>query len=129
MDNKITVDRTFLLAPAQQLWTSFKPIHTIFKPLSPKKEAITLSFADFCFFIERSSTKKYFLKNLVVSHNFGPTINPLSHPSYIDETWVIRYLNKIRKIHKSRDTLLELCWHQHFFTENQQVLVYQKIQV
>ena len=30
----------------------------------------------FCF-LERSSTKKYFLKNLVVSHKFGPTINPI----------------------------------------------------
>ena len=29
------------------------------------------------FFLERSSTKKYFLKNLVVSHKFGPTINPV----------------------------------------------------
>ena len=38
-------------------------------------------------------------------------------------------LKKIQKIHKSRDTPLEFSWHQHFFTENQQVLVYQEIQV
>ena len=28
---------------------------------------------------------------------------------------VIPYLKKIQKIYKSRDTPLELCWHQHFF--------------
>ena len=42
---------------------------------------------------------------------------------------VIPYLKKIQKIHKSRDTHFEFCWHQHFFTENQQYLVYQEIQV
>ena len=30
---------------------------------------------------------------------------------------VIPYLRKIRKLYKSRDTSLELCWHQHFSTE------------
>ena len=42
---------------------------------------------------------------------------------------VIPYLKKIQKIYESRDTPLEFCWHQHFFTENQQFLVYQEIQV
>ena len=41
----------------------------------------------------------------------------------------IPYLKKIQKIHKSRDTSLEFCWHQHFFTENQQLLLYQEIQI
>ena len=39
---------------------------------------------------------------------------------------VIPYLRKIQEIYKSRDTPLEFCWHQHFFTRNQQILVYQE---
>ena len=42
---------------------------------------------------------------------------------------VIPYLKKTQKIHKLRDTPLQFCWHHHFFTENQQFLVYQEIQV
>ena len=42
---------------------------------------------------------------------------------------VISYLKKIQKIYKSRDTLLEFCWHQYFFTGNQQVLLYQEIEI
>ena len=34
-----------------------------------------------------------------------------------------------RKIYESRDTLLEFCWHQYFFTGNQQILLYQEIQI
>ena len=40
---------------------------------------------------------------------------------------IIPYLENIQKIYKSHDTLLELCWNQHFFTENQQILLYQEI--
>ena len=42
---------------------------------------------------------------------------------------VIIYLKKIQKIYKSRDTSHESCWHQQFFTENQQILLYQVIHV
>ena len=42
---------------------------------------------------------------------------------------VIPYLKKTQKIYESRDTPPELCWHQHFFTGNQQILLYQKIQI
>ena len=34
-----------------------------------------------------------------------------------------------KKIYESRDTPLEFCWHQHFFIGNQQVFLYQKIQI
>ena len=36
---------------------------------------------------------------------------------------------KIQKIYESRDTHPEFCWHQHFFTGNQQILLYQEIQI
>ena len=34
---------------------------------------------------------------------------------------------KIQKIFKSPETPFEVCWHQHFFNENQQILLYQEI--
>ena len=42
---------------------------------------------------------------------------------------VIPYLKKIQKIYESRDTPLEFCWHQHFFTGNQEISLYQEIQI
>ena len=42
---------------------------------------------------------------------------------------IIPYLKKIQKIYESLDTFLEFCWHQHFFTGNQQILVFQEIQM
>ena len=42
---------------------------------------------------------------------------------------VIPYLKKIKKIYESRDTPPEFCWHQHFFPGNQQILLYQEIQI
>ena len=42
---------------------------------------------------------------------------------------VIPYPKKIPKIHESRDTPIWFCWHQHFFTGNHQVLLYQETQI
>ena len=39
------------------------------------------------------------------------------------------YLKKIQKLNESRGILFEFCWHQHFFTENQQILLYQEMQI
>ena len=41
----------------------------------------------------------------------------------------IPYLKKIQKLYKSRDKPLEFFRHQYFFTGNQQILLYQEIQV
>ena len=64
----------------------------------------------------------------------GSQKGPLSkichiYPTLMKIDTVISSLNKIQKIHKSLDTLLEFCWHQCFFTEDQQLLVYQEIHV
>ena len=40
---------------------------------------------------------------------------------------VMHYLEKIQNIYNSHDTTLVFCWHQHLFTENQQLLLYQGI--
>ena len=42
---------------------------------------------------------------------------------------IIPNLKKIQKICQSRDTYPEFCWHQHFFTGNQQTLLDQEIQI
>ena len=47
-----------------------------------------------------------------------------TYPTMMKLGTIIPYLNKIKKIYESRDTLL-----QHFFTGNQQILLYQEIQV
>ena len=41
----------------------------------------------------------------------------------------IPYLKEIQKMYESRDTCPEFCWHQHFFTGNQQILLYREIQM
>ena len=52
-----------------------------------------------------------------------------TYPAVMKLGTVIPYLKKIQKIYESRDTPLEFCWHQHFFTGNQQILLYQEIQI
>ena len=59
----------------------------------------------------------------------GPSLKSATH---ILQWWnlaVIPYLRKIQKVYKSRDTSLEFCWHQHFFTRNQQILLHQEIHI
>ena len=41
----------------------------------------------------------------------------------------ILYPKKIQEIFKSRDTPLEFCLYQYFFTGNQQLLSYQEMQI
>ena len=42
---------------------------------------------------------------------------------------VITLPKEDQKIYEARDIPLEFCWHQHFFTGNQQILLCQKIQI
>ena len=42
-----------------------------------------------------------------------------TYPTMMKLGTVIPYPKKILKIYESRDTHLEFCWHQHFFTGNQ----------
>ena len=64
----------------------------------------------------------------------GPKRPPLpkicpTYPAMMKLGTVISYPKKIQKIYESRDTPLEFCWHQHFFIGNQQILLYQEIQI
>ena len=52
-----------------------------------------------------------------------------TYPTMMKLGTVIPYLKKIPKIYESRDTPPKFYWHQHFFTENQQILLYQDIQI
>ena len=47
-----------------------------------------------------------------------------TYPTMMKVGTIIPFLKKIQKIHKSCDTPLAFCLHQHFFTGNQQLLVY-----
>ena len=52
-----------------------------------------------------------------------------TYPTMIKLGIVITYLRKTPKIYESRDTPFQFCWHQRFFIGNQQILLYQKIQI
>ena len=54
---------------------------------------------------------------------------PHTYPTMMKLGTVIPYLRKIQKMYKSRDTSLEFCWHQHFFTGNQEILLHQEIHI
>ena len=62
---------------------------------------------------------------------FGPPLLKICHTysTMMKLGRVIPYPRKTQKIYKSRDTSLEFCWHQHFFTRNQQILLHQEIRV
>ena len=53
-----------------------------------------------------------------------------TYPTIIKLGTVIPYLKEIKEMYESRDTPCDFSWHQHFFfTGNQQILLYQEIQV
>ena len=52
-----------------------------------------------------------------------------TYPTVMKLGIVIPYLKKTKTMYESRDTPLEFCWHQCFFTGNQQILLYQEIQI
>ena len=51
----------------------------------------------------------------------------LTYPAIMKIGTVLTYPKKIQKLYESRDTALEFCWHQHFFSGNQQILLYSEI--
>ena len=52
-----------------------------------------------------------------------------TYPTMMKLSTIIPYLKKIQNIYESHDTPLEFCWHQHFFTRNQQILLHQEMQM
>ena len=52
-----------------------------------------------------------------------------TYPTMMKLSTVIPYLKKAKKIYESRDKPLDFCRHQHFFIGNQQILLYQEIQI
>ena len=52
-----------------------------------------------------------------------------TYPTMMKRGTFISYLKKIQKAYESHGTYLEFCWHQHFLTGNQQILLYQKVQI
>ena len=60
-----------------------------------------------------------------------PSLPKICHtyPTMMKLGTVIPYPKKIQKMYESRDTPLEFYSLQHFFTGNQQILLYQEIQI
>ena len=58
-----------------------------------------------------------------------PSLKSVTYLAMMEPGTLKAYQKKIQKLYESRDTPPELCWHQHFFTGNQQILLYQKIQI
>ena len=52
-----------------------------------------------------------------------------TYPAMIKLGAIIPYIKKIQKMYKTHDTPLEFYLHQHFFTGNQQLSLYQEIQI
>ena len=52
-----------------------------------------------------------------------------TYPTMMKLGTVIPYLKKIQKAYESRDITLAFCGHHYFFTANQQILLYQEIQI
>ena len=71
------------------------------------------------------------------AHGWGEPFSPPSllpkicftYPAMMKLGTFIPYLRKIQKMYKSHDTSLEFCWHQHFFTENRQILLHQELHI
>ena len=61
----------------------------------------------------------------------GPPLPKIYHkiPIMTKLGTLIPYLKKIQNIYELRDTPLEFCLHGHFFTGNQQILLYQEIRI
>ena len=62
----------------------------------------------------------------------GGPLSPLpkicdTYPAMMKFSTIIPYLKKIQIIYESRDTTLEFCRHEHFFTGNQKILLCQEI--
>ena len=62
------------------------------------------------------------------AHRWGamPPFPKICHtyPTMMKRGTVIPYLKKIQRIYDSRYTPPDFCWYQHFFTGNQQILLY-----
>ena len=52
-----------------------------------------------------------------------------TYPTMMKLGTVIPYQNKFQKLYESPDTPFKFWWHQHFLTWNQQILLYQGIQI
>ena len=53
----------------------------------------------------------------------------LAYPTMLKLGIVRPYITEIQKVYEWRDTPLEFCWHQHFLTGNQQIFLYQEIEI
>ena len=63
--------------------------------------------------------------------SWAPPLPKICHtyPTVMKLGKFMPYPKMIQKIYESRDTAIDFCWHHHFFIRNQQILLYQEIQI
>ena len=106
-------------------WCCLKTPNFMFLNLVIQQYNISSNFWSFECFFNRLCTMFLFLNSIQDGHFWGcsrmgnkKTLLPkICHTYYtmMKLGTVIPYLKKIQKIHKSRDTPPDFCWHQHFF--------------
>ena len=75
-----------------------------------------------------SLTNNFFV-NLIQVGSFPFPKTCHTYTAMMRLSMIIPYLMKIQNIYKSRDTAIKFCWHQYIFTKNQQLYLYQEIQI
>ena len=129
--------RIVILPLHGKLWVTKNPYSNIFCAMCDFM--LTLLDSHFGWFFKALIYENYTLTVLTIgffraAHGWGVFCAPSPlpkirhrYPTMMKLGTVIPYLRKIQKIHKSHDTSLEFCLHQHFFTGNPQILLHQEI--
>ena len=96
-----------------------------------KRSYIVLKRSYNCYYIIYTSVllTLFMMDFFRAAHGWGGQKDPFpkiyhTNPAEMKLDTVIPYLKKIQKIYESRDTTLEFCWNQHFFTGNRQILLH-----
>ena len=100
------------------IWINFSSYPNLFKSENIKS---TLTLFRMCFFGP--------VHGWGVKVGGGGGWSSHTYPTVMKRGTVIPYLKMIQKIYESCDKPREFCRDQHFFTGNQQILLYQEIQI
>ena len=110
------------------IWFSIRKFWTLFWSKMSVchcfNEIFTVSWFHYTKKTERMFLTLFRMDLFGAAHGWGVKKSPLpkncrTYPTKMKLGAVIPYLKNTQKIHKSRDTPHEFCWHQHFLTGNQ----------
>ena len=101
-------DKSITPPPLMSFWEIYEFFRSSHRRCLWKK----LFLENFAIFIGKLQACNFIKKRL--QHRFDPLGT------------VVPYPKKIQKKYESCNTILEFCWHQHFFSGNRQILQYQE---